>query len=204
MSLSGTCPECGCRADLAVFASAGEVNRALAAALEIPAPLGGRVLRYLRLFSPPRKALATGKAVRLLTELSQAIGRAEIDRKGSVWSAPLPVWEAALDAILATPPERLPLNGHGYLFETVANLAAKHAGRAEAARLAHARGDTPIGRQAPSAHGARDPDPIQEIVNDLRALKTLEAYNPGQHTAEIAGLQQRLAAVRVNPNPETP
>ncbi len=195
MSLSGVCPECGCRADLAVFASAGETNRALAAALELPAPLAGRVLRYLRLFSPPQKALAMNKATRLLTELSQSIASGEVTRKGVAWAAPLSVWEAALDAVLATPPERLPLTGHGYLFEVIANLAAKEQTKTERQQEEQVRHRPLIGP------GPRDPGPvsttIQELVSDLRALQKLESGNPGRHAADIARLQQRLAELRV-------
>ena len=52
--LPGVCPGCGLRADLDVFCVQADTNKALAAALDVPAALGGRVLRYLRLFSPPR------------------------------------------------------------------------------------------------------------------------------------------------------
>lgn len=129
--LTGVCPGCGLRADLDVFALQADTNAALAAALALPAPLGGRILRYLRLFSPPSKSLALGKATRLLVELAETIGSTQVSRRGIVHVAPLALWEAALDAVLAQPPEVLPLTGHGYLAQVAWNLAERAAARGE-------------------------------------------------------------------------
>ena len=71
--LPGVCPGCGLRADLDVFAVQADANAALAAALALPAPLGGRILRHLRLFSPPQKTLAARKTTRLLEDLAHGI-----------------------------------------------------------------------------------------------------------------------------------
>lgn len=129
--LPGVCPGCGLRADLDVFAVQADANAALAAALALPAPLGGRVLNYLRLFSPPQKVLAARKATRLLEELAQAIRSAQVQRRGVVRAAPLEVWAAALDAVLAQPPEVLPLAGHAYLFQVAWNLVERASARQE-------------------------------------------------------------------------
>lgn len=131
--LTGVCPGCGLRADLDVFCTQADANQALAAALDLPAPLGGRVLRYLRLFSPPNKVLAGNKTVRLLTELADTIQSAQISRRGVAYVAPLGLWEAALDTVLGQPPEVLPLNSHGYLFQVAWNLADRAAARQERA-----------------------------------------------------------------------
>ena len=182
--IQGTCPECGLRADLVVFAAGADVNRAIAAGLDLPAALGPRVLRYLRLFSPPKKTLAANRTARLLGELAEVIRRAQVERKGQVWAAPLPVWEAAFDALLANPPARLPLNGHGYLFEIAAGLSAKAAGQAERAREQQAQVRAP---HPPSAN-----QEIADMIGELAALKRLETHNPGQHREQIARLQAAL------------
>ena len=129
--IPGVCPDCGLRADLLVFAEQAGANAGLAAALALPPLLGGRILRYLRLFNPPRKVLASAKATRLLTELAAAVDSARVERRGVAHAAPVGLWAAALDAVLAQPPERLPLDGHGYLFAVAWNLAERAAGRQE-------------------------------------------------------------------------
>ncbi|MDR5857925.1 hypothetical protein FZZ93_02555 [Halomonas eurihalina] len=139
MSIRGTCPECGLSADMAAFVAQGEHNQALAAALEIPGQLGPRVVRYLGLFRPQRKALAGGKAVRLLTELRDAIALGRISRHGVTRPAPVSVWATALDQLLERPPAKLPLHGHGYLFEVVASVADQADAQAERQREEAAR-----------------------------------------------------------------
>lgn len=129
--LSGVCPGCGLRADLDVFCVQADANKALAAALDLPAPLGGRILRYLRLFSPPTKVLALAKTTRLLVELSEVLRSAQITRRTLTYPAPLELWTAALDAVLNQPPEVLPLTSHGYLFQVAWNLADRAAARQE-------------------------------------------------------------------------
>lgn len=131
MTLRAICPECGMTADMAAFVTQGEHNHALAAALEIPAILGPRVVRYLGLHRPPSRALAGAKAVRLLTELRDVIVSGQIERKGVTRPAPLKAWIAALDKILERPPSQLPLSGHGYLFEVVASEADRLDAEAE-------------------------------------------------------------------------
>lgn len=153
--LPGVCPGCGLRADLDVFCAQADVNKALAAALEFPATLGGRVLAYLRLFSPPSKTLALGKATRLLAELAEAVKTAQVRRHGLDHAAPLALWEAALDAVLASPPASLPLANHHYLFQTVWNLAEKAAARAERAAEERLR----QGQQPTDATASAAPEP---------------------------------------------
>lgn len=135
--LTGICPGCGLRADLDVFCVQADANKALAAALELPPVLGGRILRYLRLFSPPNKTLALGKSVRLLVELADTVNSAQVSRRGIAYVATLDLWAAALDAVLQQPPESLPLTNHHYLFQIAWNIADRAAARRE--RLAEER-----------------------------------------------------------------
>lgn len=139
MTLKAICPECGMSGDMAAFVAQGEHNQALAAALEIPGQLGPRVVRYLGLFRPPSRALAGAKAVRLLTELRDTIASGRIQRSGVSRPAPVHVWATALDQLLERPPSKLPLSGHGYLFEVVASVADKADAQAERQREETAR-----------------------------------------------------------------
>ncbi len=185
--LRGTCPDCGLHADLSVFLGGADASRGHAAALQLPAPLAGRVLQYLRLFRPAGKALSHRKAARLLTELAAAVRQGQIARRGQTWPAPLPLWEAALDTLLDKPPERLPLRSHGYLFEVAAGLAATQLGAAERQREAQARPRPALSTPAINLE-------ISNMINDLHALRRLEAHNPGTHTAALARLEAALDA----------
>lgn len=168
MSIRGTCPECGLSADMAAFVAQGEHNQALAAALEIPGQLGPRVVRYLGLFQPQRKALASGKAVRLLTELRDAIALGRISRHGVTRPAPVGVWAAALDQLLDRPPTTLPLRGHGYLFEVVASVADQADAQAERQReeVARSGGNASVPTHAP-AHRERS---TEDVLAEHRRL----------------------------------
>lgn len=169
MTIRGICPECGMSADLAAFVSQGENNQALAAALEIPSTLGPRVIRYLGLFRPPSRALAGTKAVRLLTELRDTIASGRIDRKGVSRPAPVGVWATALDQLLERPPSKLPLTGHGYLFEIVAGVADKADAERERAAEERARqGAKPAANVTPvTAVRERSTD---EVLDEHRRL----------------------------------
>lgn len=181
MTIRGICPECGLSADLAAFVNQGEHNIALAAALEIPALLGSRVVRYLGLHRPPSRALAGAKAARLLTELRDVIISGQIERKGVTRPAPLQVWVTALDQILERPPSKLPLTGHGYLYEMVATAADKHAAEAERKREEAARS----GAQAPSTVGQpvvreRSTEDVLAEHRRLAARQGVAAPAPGE------------------------
>ena len=131
MTLKATCPECGMTGDMAAFVTQGEHNIAVAAALEMPALLSSRIVRYLGMFRPASRSLASAKLARLLTELKENITSGVIERKGITRDAPLKVWMLALDQLLERPPSNLPLSSHGYLYEVVANCADRHAGEVE-------------------------------------------------------------------------
>lgn len=182
MTIRGICPECGLSADLAAFVTQGEHNQALAAALEIPAILGPRVVRYLGLHRPPSRALSGAKAVRLLSELRDAIVSGQIERKGVVRPAPLKAWLAALDTLLERPPSKLPLSGHGYLFEVVATEADRLDAAEERRREEAARS----GASAPSTVGqpVRQERSTEDVLAEHRRLAQRQA---GAHPAPPRG-----------------
>lgn len=161
MTLKATCPECGMTGDMSAFVSQGEHNQALAVALEMPALLSSRIVRYLGLFRPRSRALASAKSARLLTELKDAITSGVIERRGITREAPIKVWFQAFDQILERPPSNLPLNGHGYLFEVVANCAERYAGDIEKQREEAARsGAKQPANRAPAALAERSTDDV--------------------------------------------
>lgn len=121
-----TCPACGATHSLEALLTDAAAREAVAAALALPAPLGDRLLRYLGLFRPAKRALSWDRAAKLLAELHGLIQAGEISRRGRVWPAPLPYWQQALDAVLEQRAKlQLPLGSHGYLLEIIAGVAAR-------------------------------------------------------------------------------
>lgn len=127
-----TCPCCSARFPIEAALADDQARQAVAAALRIPAPLGDLVLRYVALFRPEKKALSWKRAARLITELSEAISAAQIERKGRMWPAPIDYWRTALEQMVDRPAGlTLPLTGHGYLFQIIASQAEKGEARTE-------------------------------------------------------------------------
>lgn len=129
--ISLTCPNCGYDGDILAFVSAEDYERAVQAALRLPPTLAPLVWRYLYLFRPPKNRIQADRLVRILESLADTIGQAEVKRAGIVWTAPLALWEIALRIVLDTPPPDLPLKNHNYLYQIVANLAARAAAKVE-------------------------------------------------------------------------
>lgn len=151
-----TCPSCGFCGDVEAYLADVAARRALAAALQLPPALGDRLLRYLMLFRPAKRALSLERLQRLLEELVAPIREAKLTRHGRTWAAPLAYWEQALEQMLdARDKLQLPLKSHGYLFEIVAGIACKAEAKKEAqaqaaAAYPYARVHTP---EAPPSRG---------------------------------------------------
>lgn len=162
--IRGICPCCGAKGDVEMFVAAGDERAALAQALALPDALAGRVLGYLRLFAPANKALASNKLKRLLTELHALVTAAEVTRHGVTRAAPLVLWRDGLDAVVARPPERLPLESHRYLLAVVAGLADAAAGRAERTQedQQRQRGQLAPGQTSTVVRGA---EPVARVVD---------------------------------------
>jgi hypothetical protein len=116
-----TCPCCAARFPIEAALTDEAARSAVATALALTAPLGDRLMRYIGLFRPAKRALAWNRAARLLDELLGMIQAGRIERKGRAWAAPETAWAEGLEQILARRDKLdLPLSGHGYLLEIVA------------------------------------------------------------------------------------
>ena len=109
-----SCPSCGMRASLEVFATDDDARRAVVAALGLPAKLQQPILAYLSLFRPEKNSLSWKRAGKLLEELSGLINTGTITRDGKVYAAPVEVWERGLIKVVDQR-EKItrPLSGHG-------------------------------------------------------------------------------------------
>ena len=132
-----SCPTCGTELDLAVLFAHEQDQRALARLAAVSIPLGGRVLQYLALFTPPKQRLTAAKKIKLILQLLPDLERQAITHKGRDWEAPLAAWAQAIDQMLAARDAQrleLPMKGHGYLFAILAGMADKFEGQAEQQR----------------------------------------------------------------------
>ena len=137
MSADLSCPVCGTELDLAVLFSHEHDQRALARLASVSIPLGGRVLQYLALFTPPKQRLTAAKKIKLILQLLPDLERGAISWKGRDWAAPREAWAMAIDQMLAARDAQrleLPMKGHGYLFAILAGMADKHEDQAERQR----------------------------------------------------------------------
>ncbi|ROO28229.1 hypothetical protein [Salinisphaera orenii] len=133
--MKACCPTCGQIGDLMQFVAEGDARKTMALALKWPAPLADALVRYLQLFQPPQRALAWSRAHRLMAELHADIERGAIERHGRTWAAPQPVWQTALQTVVARRDElTLPLKDHAYLYEIICRGANKAEAETEDAR----------------------------------------------------------------------
>lgn len=125
------CPACGCSMSLEALVDDAAASSALRQALELSAPIGPLLVRYLALFRPVKSRLTWSRVNALLGELRPAITGGRIERDGRVHDIPSAAWCSAMEAVLAARDAgqlKTPLKSHGYLYE----VAISHAARLQA------------------------------------------------------------------------
>lgn len=175
INLINTCSACGAEESLDSLLlrmiDDDEVRRLIADVLISSLPLGGLLVRYLRLHKPVKQKLRMDKCAKLLAELVPDIQRTAIQRNGRTWSVAFDGWKAAFQAVFDAATKgtlTLPLEGNGYLYATLMRMADKAEGQLERqteADRARPRQDTvtvkgqtmSIGEALEQVHGGRDP-----------------------------------------------
>jgi hypothetical protein len=118
-------------------------------------PFGDLLLGYVKLFTPPKRALSNMRMVKLLEELLPMIREGKIERGGRIWSAPQDYWRMALAEMINkrdTGTLTLPLKTHGYMLAIIEGYSNKAEAKQEAHTEARRGGSTPVGGVAmPSA-----------------------------------------------------
>lgn len=189
MSADLSCPVCGTELDLAVlFAHEGD-QRALARLAAVSIPLGGRVLQYLGLFTPPKQRLTAAKKIKLILQLLPDLEREAISWKGRDWPAPRTAWAMAFDQMLAARDAQrleLPMKGHGYLFAILAGMADKHEDQAERQR----EQDLRTGPRAATVNG---PKSVADLV---QTPASAAAPRPAPAAPAPAGMSPTVRAMR--------
>ena len=123
-----TCPACGALYSLDALLGNEGAREAVQAAMLLPAPLGGHLIRYLGLFRPLKRQLSLDRVASLMNELLPMITEAKIERNGHICSAPQDYWRMAIDEMLAKRAAgalTLPLKSHGYLLAIIEGYSLK-------------------------------------------------------------------------------
>lgn len=146
-TLVNTCAVCGAEESLDALIHRmiddEQVRRLIASIMTTSLPLGGLVLRYLRLQKPAKQKLRMDKVAKVLGELLGDIQRGCIERKGREWHIDKEGWKLALEAVFAAELKgslTLPLDGNAYLYEVIMRLSDKAEGEAEKTAQASSRG----------------------------------------------------------------
>lgn len=194
-----TCPTCGAEEsiDSVIFRVIDdeEVRGLVNDVLQRSFALGGTLIRYMRLFKPPKHQLNWARVRKALAELVPDIQRGSIERNGTIVAVSTDLWLAAFNATFDATTKgtlRMPLAHNGYVYGALFNLAEKAAAKAEEQREVdrrHPRRDTVTVDGEPMAIGdalgvmfggvdpavakadaaARNATPVPQHVRELRA-----------------------------------
>lgn len=141
LNLLSTCPTCGSEESidslLHRLIDEDTTRRILAEIVTLSLPLGGKVVRYIRLHKPAKHVLRVEKVGALLQELAPDLRRGVISFKGRDWAAPVQIWSDALDEVFRaqnTGTLDLPLQGNGFLYAVITRLSNSIEASAERAR----------------------------------------------------------------------
>ena len=206
--LISTCQVCGAEESLDALIlrmiDDDQVRRLIAAVLTTSLPLGGQLVRYLRLHKPPKQRLRMDKLAKLLGELVPDIQRTAIERNGRMWVVGPDAWRAALQAVFDAHDKgtlTLPLEGNGYLYSVLMRIADKteavqerehEAGRKHGlgAATVTVKGEAmPIGAALERVYGGRDPE-----LAKRDAQAKLATGMPDAMRARLAELRKGTAA----------
>lgn len=130
LNLLSTCPTCGSEESIEAIIhrvlDEEKVRRLVLEVMEMSLPLGGKVIRYIRLHKPAKHVLRTEKMHALLAELVPDMRRGAVNVKGRDWVATLKTWADAFDEVFRaqnTGSLILPLQGNGYLYAVITRLS---------------------------------------------------------------------------------
>ena len=152
-TFTNTCTVCGAEESLDALLHRmiddDTVRRLIAQVVTDSLPLGALVVRYLRLHKPARQRLRMKIVAQLLAGLVPDMTRGRIERSGRSWVCDGDGWKAALQAVFDAQDKgtlTVPLQGNGYLYQVLMNMADKSEAvlekQTEQTRRAPARQDT--------------------------------------------------------------
>jgi hypothetical protein len=171
------------------------VRRLIADVVTASLPLGGLVVRYLRLHKPPKQKLRMSVVGKLLAELVPDIQRNSIERTGRTWLVNGDSWKAAFQAVFDAQDKgtlSVPLQGNGYLYQVLMKIADRgearderqvdgerrgRANQAGAATIGEVLGrvEPPAPAPAPAAAAVLPPAPPRPPKVDSPLVKQMKA-----------------------------
>lgn len=179
-----TCAACGAEESLDTLLMRmiddDEVRRLIADVVTQSLPLGGLVVRYLRLHKPPKQRLRMGRVREVLAELVPDMQAERIRRKGREWAVPRATWRVALQAVFDAHDAgslKTPLTSNAYLYE----IAMRQADRAEAEaeRERHQDSRSRAHTAGPGAVSDAIQDMDRAIARTGAAIEALAQSQPG-------------------------
>lgn len=165
MAIISVCTSCGYKQPIQAGLENAKAKQAMASCLKIAPKLADDILMYLEMFSPGERSIRADKLANLFNELREVFSSAQVERNGIVYVAPLATWKLGLESVIANRSNlSLPLKTHGYLFQTVANLANSAAGKAEAKREQQRQ-------HAPEGNRSGEPKAINKFTENATSFK---------------------------------
>lgn len=187
--MKGCCAQCGHVDTILGFADEAQARACLGLALKWPRPLADSLIRYLGLFSPPKRVLAWPRVRKLLDALLADIERGHIRRHGRDWAAPQAAWLAAFEVVftrLNAGQLTLPLKDHGYLYGVLANSANSGEAQAEGQREADRRA---AGQRRGASQGEqRSAEELARLAARTHIAVAASALAAEERARPIAGL----------------
>lgn len=205
----GSCPDCGCVAELAAFVAGPLAKEQLVAALKLGKEVQAELVGYLGLFrpGPGKRALTDPKAARILRELAELVGAGSVQwKRGAARPSAPRLWAQGMRRMVELRDTlALPMESHGYLTSIVYDLADKaDAAREKAAREAEAGGHRPPPAAAEPAD-SEDLGPAAERARrEFSELTAALAGRAAMPRPAAAKKTVRPAEVATNPCGECP
>lgn len=188
--MRATCPCCDAEFPIESAFADDDGKRLAAALVALDLELARATLRYLRLFKPPKSALRSARAARLVGDLAELVRPGTVcrdERSGVRRPAPSSLWVAAIEQMLTNRAAlTLPLEGHNYLRAVAFGMADQADARAErdtrsVARRPTADGPSPIRAVEPTA---------QATLKWLAQMHDYGAIDDEEYAAQMARLRQ--------------
>lgn len=174
-----TYPCCGEQFPFEAGLADEEGKRLAALFAEMPPKLGKAVLSYLRLFSPPKRSLKMGKAIRLVEDLHHMVSEGSVTRDARTNDrrhASPALWVAGIEQMIAQREKlTLPLETHHYLRAVVYGIA----GDAAAVQAL-----APRAPKSTAAEQAHRNERYYQVQNDLR-LKLITPEEADKRLKEL-------------------
>lgn len=166
-----TCPACGAAASAEAWENDAHVRQFARVLTALPQAVSVRALGYIALFRPAGgRGLAWSKALRLITELREEVGRPTIQwQRGVARPNTAAAWGSAMERVIACPPRRLPLKSHGYLKAIAYEIADELDKAGEREKVKGERNGTYVRRPAAAQEPCR-PD-FDAIRRQIRSGK---------------------------------